>query len=670
MSSRTLRKLGKSSLEDELAKYNKVEEESSSEDEESEVEETKTRSANAFALLNNDEESEESEEEEEEEKEEEEGDDNNNTGESDIAFTKPIAKNVKSKGKSKKHVKIDDLNDDELDKLLENIKLKDRQSATPEVDSTLDNAEYSDISTDSEDEGETLPPWPTYSDGGRLLTPKKLNKCTKLISFDWKFLNPDKEYENFFGKLSSSAINDADQSSSTAISPELLSQIKKLSKRIRGWSGNDHKSIPGTTRKLKLTKIKDDWLPIAKKPLSLDEMSKDQLLNLFTSKFKNDWKDILIDDINNEFKYGIRYYNLSQGPSFSSQAITEFFMSVVVQPDHESLISLLQKFPYNIETILQVSNILQRQGSTSNVLGLIERALFVFDWSLSNTFEIGNGKSRLPYEFFFNRQVYLAVFRYISILTQKSLFFTSLTYCKLLLSFDPRDDPFGVRYFIDYYSFLSDDFQYLIDFVNSNLCQCYEEWLTAPLLYTVSYCYFKLDKTIQAKESLKLAYEKHPFVGHAILENIGHFDHPWLLTDVNDTVKLISSMYTNRLGSMLGDDNELKSFIINELSKIIETIGKPNLSAYYNNNLEEIPVNLVRHVILSGESAVMAKIPESFWSNNEVYEFDVLPPKIGTTIYNYIDDNQVSAGVLQNSMRAEEIRQFEDLLQQNIIERR
>lgn len=678
MSSRALKRLGKASLEDELAKYQKKAEsdEDESNDEGYNHGPGKMNAANAFAFLQgSEEEGEDSEESEESEDEKEEV----AKSTKHVAFSsadKKTGKNdLKGKGKGKynKGAKtVDDLDEDELDNILAQVKLEDKtlkKSNSEIVEDILSDASsvVDSIEQDLENE-ETLPPWPVYTSGGKLLTPKKFHRCSGLLQVDPRDLNSDREYENLFGKLSSAAIDDADSTSSSAISPEVLAQIKKLAKRIRGWSGRDHRSIPGTTRKLRLTKIKDDWLPIPKKPLSMDEITSENLLNLYTTKFKNDWKEILQGDIAKEYKYGIKYYNVEPGPAFSIAATTEFFMSVVVQPDHESLIHLLQKCPYSIETILQVACILQRQGDNSNTNGLIERALFVFDWSLPNSFELGNGKTRLPFEYFLNRQIYLTIFRYISVLTQKSIFFTALTYCKLLLSFDPMDDPYGVRYLIDYYAFLSDEFQYLIDFVNSPLCRCYEEWLTAPLMYTVSLCYFKLGKAEEAKQALKDAYLRHPYTGHQILEKLGDIAHPWLLQDVNDAVKIGTAMYTVRLNTLV-ETPELKNFLTKELAAIIEKTGKPNLGAYYTNNLEKIPDNLIRNAVLSNESSVMAKIPESFWSDNDVYEFDVLPPQIGTTIYNYVDDNQISAGVMQNTMQAEEIRQLQDLLQQNVVER-
>ncbi|AWU75523.1 uncharacterized protein C5L36_0B07720 [Pichia kudriavzevii] len=682
MSSRALRRLKKGSLEDELERYQKKIDSNS---EESEDDAVMSRPSNAFAFLpTDDHEDDASSQEEDKETKSDEKKDGCTRGVRPILHER-VDEKFKKKSQSKKQQKkknksksnnvmssIDDIDDYELDRLLEKVKLDDanRRQGFADVDGlhshlSSEESEGDDSVDDSTEE--KLPPWPIYTPGGKLLTSKKLKRCSNLLEFDVRDLNPDREYENLFGKLSTAAIDDADSTASSSVSPEVLGQIRKLAKRVRGWSGRDHRSIPGTTRKLKLTKIKDDWLPIPRKPLSMEEMSKDDLLNLYTTKFKNDWKDVLIEDINKDYKYGIRYYNINQGPTFSVASVTEFFMSVVVQPDHESLIRLLQKSPYSIETILQVALILQRQGDNSNTNGLIERALFLFDWSLPNNLELGDGNTRLPFEFFLNRQIYLTIFRYITVLTQKSILFTAFTYCKLLLSFDPREDPYGVRYFIDFYAFVSDEFQYLIDFANSPLCQVYEEWLTAPILYTVSLCYYKLGKTEEAREALKNAYIKHPYVGHHILEKLGDYDHPWLLADVNNTVKITTALYLVRLDALV-EDSSLKSWLVKLLRHCIETIGKPNLNAYHANNLEQIPVNLLRHAVLSNESSVMAKIPESFWSENDVYEFDVLPPKVGTTIYNYVDENQISAGVMSSSMQAEEIRQFENLLQQQIRE--
>lgn len=657
MSSRALKRLNKANLEDELAKYHSPVPETPSE-EESEPEVELKRKANAFSLLNDDDSSLSSSESSSE-----------SSDDSEVQSQEPAQKDTKklpnkTVPQKRRGKAVDEIDDDELDQLLADLKLKEQPSLKKEYFSS-DGELYE--SADEEDYGQIEMSCPIYTEGGKLLTAKKYKRVSHLLKVHLRDLNPDKEYENLFGKLSTSAIDAADSTSSSFISPEMLKEIKKLSKRVRGWAGRDHRSLPGTNRKLTLTKIRDDWLPVQKKPLSLDELSMEHLSAMFQMKYKNDWKDIIEEDLLKDKKVGIKYYQAIPGPMYSTAATTEFFLSTCIQPDHESLIRLMQKSPYSLETILQVASILQRQGDNSNTNGLIERALFIFDWALPNTLELGDGLSRLPFEFFLNRQIYLTCFRYISVLTQKSTFYTAFNYCKLILSFDPTDDPYGVRYFIDFYAFMASEYKWIVDFFNSQLVQTYSEWKTPALMYTLPMAYYQMGKHTMATEALKKAYIDHPYTGHEILEKLGEMSYPWLLSDVSDSVKLASAIYTVRL-PMLCEDQPMKEFIKRELANVIESVGKPQLAGYYLNNQTEIPNNLLRHVVLSNESSAMAKIPESFWKENDVYEFDVLPPAIGTSVYNYIDDDRMTNEMMQQSLQTEEIRQIENLLMQNVRE--
>ncbi|GMF04986.1 unnamed protein product [[Candida] boidinii] len=64
----------------------------------------------------------------------------------------------------------------------------------------------------------------------------------------------------------------------------------------------------------------------------------------------------------------------------------------------------------------------------------------------------------------------------------------------------------------------------------------------------------------------------------------------------------------------------------------------------------------------------MAKLPADFWDSNEIFEFDVLPPKNGDSIFDYIDQNRVGDAMINNSMDAEEERQIEELLRQTALQ--
>lgn len=567
MSTRALKKLEKANIEDELAQITGL-------DSKDHYKKSKSQKQNAFALLGglddevNDEDSDN-------------GNDDKNEQQTVVEPVKEQAEqskpvmHAKSKSKSKKSNQkagqqrtIDDLDDDELDKLLASVKI----SSPKPVDKPRD----------------------VYEDGGPLLTVSRYMSCISLLQFNPKYLDPDKEYESLFGKLSNAAIEDADSTTSSFIEPEVLAQIKKLSKRVRGWGGKDHRSIPGTSRKLVMTKIRDDWLPSLKRPMIMQELPTEDP---------------------EEKKYSIKYFKLLAGLIYGEELDTDFYMYSVIEPNHERLIELLQKAPYHLQTILQVATILQRQGDNSNTNGLVERALFVFDWSLKPSFDLGRAKSRLPFKYHLNRQVYLTLFRYIIVLTKKSTFSTALNYCKLLLSFSPADDPYGVRYMIDFYAYMADEFQFLVDLYHSPLIQCYEQWLTPSVCFTAAFCEYQLGHEDESQKLLADAVKRHPFTAVEILNKLGGFASP---VDASDAERIASAIHLVRLDTIL--QGPIKEFAKTKLQELVKHATPPG----HFGQLQDIPKNLLRNVVLSGESSAMGRIPESFW--NDVYEFDVLPP--------------------------------------------
>lgn len=683
MSSRTIRKLENKNIEDELAEINSrlLEKSKGQKNGKKKVKQRVARN-NFAAFL--DEEEEEQEEEgvdsdneksinkisdntKSNESEERSAEDGKDTEEEDEKFVDAKErikshkkKNKRKKKKTSKAKTIDQIDEDELEKLLSQVELEDVKSGRRQK-------------KEDESEKNILEPSCVLTLDCRLFTAAMFRRCRRFVSPDKRYMDPDREYQGLFGKLSNAAIKDADSTASSFVTPEVLKQIKRMSRRVRGWGGSDHRSVPGRTRKLTLTKIRDDWIPTNRKPLVMEEMKEGELKALIRSKHPDDWDDAVDSQIRADADAGIKYFRMTEGPLYSRALTTEFFISIAIEPDHESVIQLLQKAPYHLESILQVASILQRQGDRSNTNGLIERALFIFDWSLKNTFDIGSGCCRLPFEFYLNRQIYLSVFRYITVLTRKSTLYTAFNYCKLLFSFDPANDPYGVRYFIDYYAFVSDEFQYIIDLFNSPLIQCYEEWITPSMCYTASFCHWKLGHIDEAKEQLRIAVKKHPYTGYAILSKLlgasslsSSYEWP-TEKEVSKTVEIATAVYTVRVGQMLGDV-QLKNFVTEELKSLLSAENAKDIlqddDKYYLNTLKEIPHNLLRHVILSDETSAMAKIPESFWSTHEVYEFDILPPDHGTKIYDYLDQNRAAEAVINRSAQEVDSQQIQQLIDQ------
>ena len=93
-----------------------------------------------------------------------------------------------------------------------------------------------------------------------------------------------------------------------------------------------------------------------------------------------------------------------------------------------------------------------------------------------------------------NRQFYLCLFRYITALGERSTFYTALAYCKLLLSLSPAEDPLGVRYFIDFYALMSEEWKYMVQFAESPLVTTYTRWYTPGIAFSTVLAHLKLNQ--------------------------------------------------------------------------------------------------------------------------------------------------------------------------------
>jgi tetratricopeptide (TPR) repeat protein len=531
--------------------------------------------------------------------------DNDSSSENETKIKEPIKVSIPTKSQKKKKSKKlkapaeNAPTDDDFDQLLSQYGVK------PEQSKTIDLADDEDDKTSPLDLSFT-----------HYTLPKQLKSC-RLLKIEHKDLDPDNEYLQLFGKLSQEAIDDANSTTSTSIPPEQLAQIKKLARVVRGWGGRDKRAIPGTSRKLVMTKIRDDWIPTPKSDLTMHEIELNQLVRDKLGR-SEDWEDVIREEYEKELSQGLRYFKFERS-EVSKVISTQFYSSVVLAPNHEALSTILMKSPYHIETILQMALILIRQGDKSNSNGLIERGLFIFDRSFKQSFELGNGLSRFPFNYYLNRQFYLTLFRYVEVLTKKGTYYTAWNYARLLLSLDPKEDPYGVRYFIDFYALISGEYVWLIKFYESALVKTYEEWMTPNLMYSYALALLLNNAENEAKEALKEAFEKYPYLGHKLLS--------LEYESLDATVEIMTESYLLQYKIIWKEKIE---FLINTLSEISGSVNNGKMMKY-----SSIPENLLRYVILSGEGKIMSKIPSHWWDDNQIYEFDVLP--YGETIERFID---------------------------------
>lgn len=566
-------------------------------------------------------------------------------------------KNKKAKRKQKNHTaeaakdkgSDDDDDDEEFDKIIQQFKKTDiLKYGKTKNDDTNEEGFF----TASEPEEASSQPWKSFlsleSDPGFTKFPIScLRHSCKFFQNDFKKLDPHTEFKLLFDDISPESLEDIDSMTSTPVSPQQLKQIQRLKRLIRNWGGKDHRLAPNGPgmhpQHLKFTKIRDDWIPTQRGELSMKLLSSDDLLDWQLWERPLDWKDVIQNDVSQWQKF-ISFYKFEPlNSDLSKKSMMDFYLSVIVHPDHEALINLISsKFPYHVPGLLQVALIFIRQGDRSSTNGLLQRALFVFDRALKANIIFDSLNCQLPYIYFFNRQFYLAIFRYIQSLAQRGVIGTASEWTKVLWSLSPLEDPLGCRYFLDHYFLLNNDYQYIIELSNSPLMNCYKQWNTLGFSLAVVLSFLRINEMSSARNALLKAFKHHPLQLSELFKEKLLGDHALtkdLSIDGHSAENLELKAYMARF-PLLWNRNEEVTFLHDEMSSILQDYHRGNVTIDSNdgqdhnniNNLQSpffiagIPINLLRFAILSEESSVMAAIPSFIWSDNEVYEFDVLPP--------------------------------------------
>ncbi|KAM3162481.1 hypothetical protein ACU8KH_02730 [Lachancea thermotolerans] len=608
-------------------------------------------------------------------------------------------KNKKSKQKPKPAADLSETengngeSDEELDRMILQFQKKDleqRRSVDPGLTAS-DESDY-DTAFEDEDASHLKGPADVKTDPG-FTNFTSFSEIIKIFGdIDMKNLNPDNEYKLLFGDLSPESLADVDSMTSTHVSPQVMKQIERLKHMVRNWGGRDHKTVPNgsTTRRLAFTKIREDWIPTPRGEYTITQLSQSEVVEWQSWLRSQDWMDEVKKTAHKWKDAGMNFYKFEPSNTETNRkAMTEFYMSVVLHPDHEALIHLISsKFPYHVPALLQVALILVRQGDKANSNGLVERALFVFDRALRSHISFNGLSCQLPYIYFFNRQFYFAIFRYVQILSQRGVVSTASEWCKVLWSLSPLEDPLGCRYFIDHYLLLNKEYSYMANLASSPLVNTYMQWYTLGLSLGFVLSFLKLDMVEKAKTELRKAFTYHAASLSTIFKEVALGDANLLngldFPEPCSEIELESKAYLIRMKTIWGGV-EIK-FLHDEILNILSEYKAGKIQLECTAPIEtqnelflgDIPINLLRFAVLSQESPLMACIPQEIWSERDVYEFDVLPPlphdreseDLVETVKTFVSESDLSMSqmeVMQDENMLNQIRQLslEQFLQEN-----
>eukprot|EP01083_Nonionella_stella_P069317 184725_1 len=146
---------------------------------------------------------------------------------------------------------------------------------------------------------------------------------------------------------------------------------------------------------------------------------------------------------------GCRHFRWSYAEDY--QKVERMYEAAANSLDPERIMELLQRYPYHINSLLQMSEIMKLHGQHAESASFVERSVYRFETAFHSKFSATNGTCRIDYSDPANRSFFLALYRQSQNLGNRACPKSALSVLKLLLSLD-KSDPMSALLTIDYYA--------------------------------------------------------------------------------------------------------------------------------------------------------------------------------------------------------------------------
>lgn len=264
---------------------------------------------------------------------------------------------------------------------------------------------------------------------------------------------------------------------------------------------------------------------------------------------------------------------------------------------------------------------------------LLERALFSFGRAVDSSFTIAlsHGKARLDFRRPENREFWLAVWRYIINLCQRGTWQTAYEWARLLLSLDPENDPYRVVLIVDQLALRAGQPEHFLKLSGCSFFQ--ERWRYCPNIQ-ISSALAKLKVNEAANSRIKLArcVQQYPWIFVGLFTELNISPVPpsiWGKEARSEREKFESGVYIIHAKD-LWNTPEAKSFLV-EVTKSVTVNELPKPRS------EQVNTDEVRHVLLSGNQAMIGLISNEFTSLSTSAS-DPLPPSDNSPSYIVVDE--------------------------------
>lgn len=392
----------------------------------------------------------------------------------------------------------------------------------------------------------------------------------------------------------------------------------------------NNRGAPRTLKSTYLVNPKDSWPPVGKSGIYMTLVQAPEQSVGGTSKGIVD-KNVI-------------YFAFEHSPSY--RQIQQKFLNAVESMDSDNIIKIINQHPYHVDSLIQLSELCKMSEDHAMASELIEHALFALESSFHTMFSLTQGTCRLDYRRQENRALFVTLFKHSQYLESRACSRTALEVAKLVLTFDPVNDPLAIILLIDFYAIRAKQYEWLV--------QLYEEWEATNNLsqlpnmaYSYALALFHLKRTDEADRALQYALLMFPAVLRLLLDELGIqpdsrvIGHSYFASSTYDkaavALQQLTSMYVCR-SKLVWRDTEILPWLERNVNTVLDRVDdKDDIVAEYtakrNQRYMNPPRAILRHIVLSD---FKEKVPLAQFIKKEtepVLMYDPLPPLDSINIY-------------------------------------
>ncbi|KAK0634971.1 transcriptional repressor TCF25-domain-containing protein [Bombardia bombarda] len=310
--------------------------------------------------------------------------------------------------------------------------------------------------------------------------------------------------------------------------------------------------------------------------------------------------------------------------------LEDSFFGLVQSYDSMQMVYFLQRHPYHISSLIQVSKIARNDQNSSLAADLIERALFSFGRVSLTDFrkKLEQGRVRIDFARPENRQFYLAGYNMIKLLVLKGTCRTALEWAKLFLGLN-RQDPYGMLNWIHVLAIRAYEGQWFIDLCASSLLNppptaTTTNGLTAAAPYikqTLALAHLQLNSPAAARACITSGIAQLPWLYYALFTSLS-LDAPpsvWAILPRDADEELHTKLYVH-----MAKDLWNNPLAISALTDAANAGPRPDADALPRG--PSVALATARFVYLDNTPELMAAVPRKMLHVQPNFDFDPLPP--------------------------------------------